>query len=89
MESMHTIVIILLFFNRTIISMSEQQEGSESQSAVREVFIVKRSTKMDSDEYVSVQLKSSDDSIEQLLEKAKAASILNPPQKSVTTKGVQ
>jgi hypothetical protein len=44
---------------------------------------------MDSDEYVSVQLKSSDDSIEQLLEKAKAASILNPPQKSVTTKGVQ
>ena len=69
--------------------MSEQQEGSESHSAVREVFIVKRSTKMDSDEYVSVQLKSSDDSIEQLLEKAKAASILNPPQKSITTKGVQ
>ena len=69
--------------------MSEQQEGSESQSAVREVFIVKRSTRMDSDEYVSVQLKSSDDSIEQLLEKAKAASILNPPQKSITTKGVQ
>ena len=69
--------------------MSEQQEGSESQSAVREVFIVKRSTKMDSDEYVSVQLKSSDDSIEQLLEKAKAASILNPAQKSITTKGVQ
>ena len=69
--------------------MSEQQEGSESQSAVREVFIVKRSTKMDSDEYVSVQLKSSDDSIEQLLEKAKNASILNAPQKSVTTKGVQ
>ena len=69
--------------------MSEQQEGSESQSAVREVFIVKRSTRMDSDEYVSVQLKSSDDSIEQLLEKAKNASILNTPQKSVTTKGVQ
>ena len=69
--------------------MSEQQEGSESHSAIREVFIVKRSTKMDSDEYVSVQLKSSDDSIEQLLEKAKAASILNPPQKSITTKGVQ
>jgi len=69
--------------------MSEQQEGSESQSAVREVFIVKRSTRMDSDEYVSVQLKSSDDSIEQLLEKAKNASILSAPQKSVTTKGVQ
>ena len=69
--------------------MSEQQEGSESQSAVREVFIVKRSTKMDSDEYVSVQLKSSDDSIEKLLKKAVIASVLNVPQKSVTTKGVQ
>mgnify|MGYP005997749727 CR=1 FL=1 len=69
--------------------MSEESGSSESQSNVREVFIVKRSTKIDSDEYVSVQLKSSDDSIEQLLEKAKAASILNPPQKSITTKGVQ
>jgi len=69
--------------------MSEQQESSESQSAVREVFIVKRSTKMDSDEYVSVQLKSSDDSIEQLLKKAVMASVLNAPQKSVMTKGVQ
>ena len=68
---------------------SNQTESNESQSKVREVFIVKRSTKMDSDEYVSVQLKSSDDSIEQLLEKAKDASILNAPQKSVTTKGVQ
>ena len=72
-----------------ILSMSEQQESNESQSAVREVFIVKRSTKIDSDEYVSVQLKSSDDSIEQLLKKAVMASVLNAPQKSVTTKGVQ
>jgi len=69
--------------------MSEQSEGNDSQSAVREVFIVKRSTKMDSDEYVSVQLKSSDDSIEKLLKKAVLASVLNVPQKSVTTKGVQ
>ena len=69
--------------------MSEQQESSESQSAVREVFIVKRSTKIDSDEYVSVQLKSSEDSIEKLLKKAVLASVLNTPQKSVTTKGVQ
>ena len=69
--------------------MSEQQEDSESQSAVREVFIVKRSTKMDSDEYVSVQLKSSEDSIEKLLKKAVLASVLNTPQKSITTKGVQ
>jgi len=69
--------------------MSEQQESNESQSKVREVFIVKRSTKIDSDEYVSVQLKSSDDSIEKLLKKAVLASVLNTPQKSVTTKGVQ
>ena len=69
--------------------MTEQPESNESQSKVREVFIVKRSTKMDSDEYVSVQLKSSDDSIEKLLKKAVLASVLNTPQKSVTTKGVQ
>ena len=69
--------------------MSEESESNESQSNVREVFIVKRSTKMDSDEYVSVQLKSSDDSIEKLLKKAVLASVLNIPQKSITTKGVQ
>jgi len=69
--------------------MTEQQESNESQSKVREVFIVKRSTKIDSDEYVSVQLKSSDDSIEKLLKKAVLASVLNTPQKSITTKGVQ
>ena len=68
---------------------SNQTEINESQSKVREVFIVKRSTKMDSDEYVSVQLKSYDDSIEKLLKKAVLASVLNTPQKSATTKGVQ
>jgi hypothetical protein len=68
---------------------NNQSESNESQSKVREVFIVKRSTKMDSDEYVSVQLKSSDDSIEKLLKKAVLASVLNTPQKSITTKGVQ
>ncbi len=74
--------------------MTEQNETQNAQSStneskVREVFIVKRSTKIDSDEYVSVQLKSSDDSIEKLLKKAVLASVLNTPQKSVTTKGVQ
>ena len=74
--------------------MTEQNEtqdvqSSTNESKVREVFIVKRSTKMDSDEYVSVQLKSSDDSIEKLLKKAVLASVLNTPQKSITTKGVQ
>ena len=74
--------------------MTEQNEtqdvqSSTNESKVREVFIVKRSTKMDSDEYVSVQLKSSDDSIEKLLKKAVLASVLNTPQKSIATKGVQ
>ena len=64
-------------------------QSSTNESKVREVFIVKRSTKIDSDEYVSVQLKSSDDSIEKLLKKAVLASVLNIPQKSITTKGVQ
>ena len=64
-------------------------QSSTNESKVREVFIVKRSTKMDSDEYVSVQLKSSDDSIEKLLKKAVLASVLNIHQKSITTKGVQ
>jgi len=67
----------------------QEVQSSMGESKVREVFIVKRSTKMDSDEYVSVQLKSSDDSIEKLLKKAVLASVLNIPQKSITTKGVQ
>jgi hypothetical protein len=68
---------------------TQDVQSSTNESKVREVFIVKRSTKMDSDEYVSVQLKSSDDSIEKLLKKAVLASVLNIPQKSITTKGVQ
>ena len=72
--------------------MSDEQQylqNHESSSQIREVFIVKRSTKMDSDEYVSVQLKSADDSIEKLLKKAVQASVLHSPQKGITTKGVQ
>ena len=69
--------------------MNEQSENNESQSKVREVFIVKRSTKIDSDEYVSVQLKSADDSIEKLLKKAVQASVLYAPQKGIKTEGVQ
>ena len=69
--------------------MSEESGSSESQSNVREVFIVKRSTKIDSDEYVSVQLKSADDSIEKLLKKAVQASVLYAPQKGIKTEGVQ
>ena len=68
---------------------TQDVQSSTNESKVREVFIVKRSTKMDSDEYVSVQLKSSDDSIEKLLKKAVEASVLSTPQKGITTKGVQ
>ena len=68
---------------------TQEVQSSTNESKVKEVFIVKRSTKMDSDEYVSVQLKSSDDNIDKLLKKAVLASVLNIPQKSITTKGVQ
>ena len=44
---------------------------------------------MDSDDYVSIQLKSSDDTIEELLHKAMDASVMESPQKSNTTQGVQ
>ena len=63
--------------------------SEESDSKVKEVFIVKRSTKMDSDEYISVQLKSSDDTIEELLRTAMDASVMESPPKSNTTQGVQ
>ena len=69
--------------------MSEEPQKNESDSQVREVFIVKRSTKIDADEYVSVQLKSADDSIEKLLKKAVQASGLYAPQKGIKTEGVQ
>ena len=51
--------------------------SAEYESSIKEVFIVKRSTKMDSEEFVSIQLKSSEDSIETLLQKAISAS--DPP----------
>ncbi len=48
--------------------------SAQTESSIKEVFIVKRSTKMDSEEFVSIQLKSSEDSIEALLQKAIFAS---------------
>ena len=51
--------------------------SAEYESSIKEVFIVKKSTKMDSEEFVSIQLKSSEDSIETLLQKAISAS--DPP----------
>ena len=63
--------------------------SEESNSKIKEVFIIKRSTKMESDDYVSIQLKSSDDTIEELLHKAMDAYVMESPQKSNTTQGVQ
>jgi len=56
--------------------------SAETESSVKEVFVIKRSTKMDSEDYVSIQLKSSEDSIDTLLKKAMSASV---PSVSETT----
>ena len=61
----------------------------ESESEPKEVAIVKRSTKMDSEEFVSIQLKSSDDSIDELLQKAMNAASTPTPQKSDRKLGIQ
>ncbi len=60
-----------------------------SESDIKEVFIVKRCTKMDSEDYVSIQLKSSEDSIEELLKKAMSASTINSHNQIIRTMGVQ
>jgi len=67
----------------------QEVRSSTDESKVREVFIVKRSTKMDSDEYVSVQLKSSFDIIEKFLKKSLLASFFNISLKIITTKVFQ
>jgi len=63
--------------------------SAEPESLMKEVFIVKRSTKMDSEDYVSIQLKSSEDSIDNLLQKAISAS--DPPicEKNTNKVGIQ
>jgi hypothetical protein len=63
--------------------------SAESESSIKEVFIVKRSTKMDSEEFVSIQLKSSEDSIEALLQKAITASDPPTSEKNPNKVGIQ
>ena len=58
-------------------------------SSIREVFIVKRKATIDSEDYVSVQLRSSDDSVEELLQKAMTASAMELSKKGKKTMGVQ
>ena len=58
-------------------------------STIKEVFIVKRKSKIDSEDYVSVQLRSSNDSIEELLQKAMDASTMELSKEGKKTAGVQ
>jgi hypothetical protein len=61
----------------------------QNTSETREVSIVKRQTRVDSEDYVSIQVRSSEDSLENLLENAIGA-ISEPTSKNIDTKvGVQ
>ncbi len=61
----------------------------ETGSGIKEVFIVKRSTKMDSEDFVSIQLKSSEDSIDSLIQKALSASDSPTSKKKDKKLGIQ
>ena len=50
--------------------MTEQNESRTEESTANEVIIVKRRTLTNCEEYVSIQLKSSDEDIKGLLKKA-------------------
>ena len=63
--------------------------SEESEITAKEVSIVKRSTTMDSDDYVSIQLKSSEDSIDELLQKAINAASAPSHKKSDKKVGIQ
>lgn len=63
--------------------------SEEKESNIHEVVIVKRKTIMDAEEFVSIQLKSSEDTIESLLQKAMSASKTNPLEKSDKKLGIQ
>ncbi len=61
----------------------------QNESNAKEVSIVKRSTKMDSEDFVSIQLKSSEDSIDELLSKAMNAATTSTTSKSDKKLGIQ
>jgi len=63
--------------------MKNKTRQSTSET-VKEVEIVKKITKMDSEQYVSVRIKSSDNSIADLLEKAISASNAAPIPASIS-----
>jgi hypothetical protein len=76
--------LLLLSLRHEYYSMSVQ-----TKSDIREVSVVKRIASSDSEDYVSVQLRSSEDSLEILLENAMNA-VSNPARKNIDTKlGIQ
>ena len=81
---MHTMYLLLLSLRHADHSMSVQNT-----SETREVSIVKRTTRVDSEDYVSIQVRSSDDSLEILLENAISA-VSEPSRRNIDTKlGIQ
>jgi hypothetical protein len=61
----------------------------QNTSETREVSIVKRQTRVDSEDYVSIQVRSSEDSLENLLENAIGAISESTPKNIDTKVGVQ
>ena len=84
MYSMHTMYLLLLSLRHADHSMSVQNT-----SETREVSIVKRQTRVDSEDYVSIQVRSSEDSLENLLENAIGAISESTPKNIDTKVGVQ
>ena len=81
---MDTMYLLLLSFGHVFNTMSVQNESN-----AKEVSIVKRSTKMDSEDFVSIQLKSSEYSIDELLSKAMNAATTPTTSKSDKKLGIQ
>jgi len=63
--------------------------SDENESKIHEVVIVKRKTIMDAEEFVSIQLKSSEDTIESLLKKAMSATKSKPLEKNDKKLGIR
>ena len=60
-----------------------------NESNTKEVSIVRRNTKMDSEDFISIQLRSSEDSIDELISKAMNATTTSPQKKSDKKLGIQ
>mgnify|MGYP003983606799 FL=1 len=84
MYSIHTMYLLLLSLRHEYYTMSVQNT-----SETREVSIVKRQTRVDSEDYVSIQVRSSEDSLENLLENAIGAISESTPKNIDTKVGVQ